>query len=83
MPSTKIIANILNSLTTSNVGMVHFAQKKYHIALSYFSKAKTLLAKGCTGVEDKDLQLFSINYSNNNEAISYNIALSLLVVKSK
>ncbi len=50
MPSTKIIANILNALTTSNVGMVHFAQKKYHISLGYFSKAKTLLAKGCTGV---------------------------------
>ncbi len=66
MPSTKIISNILNSLTTSNVGMVHFAQKKHHIALSYFSKAKALLAKGCTGVEDKDLQLFSINYSNNH-----------------
>lgn len=48
------------------MGMVHFAQKKPHIALSYFSKAKTLLSKGCTGVEDKDLQLFSINYSNNN-----------------
>jgi hypothetical protein len=50
MPSTKIIANILNALTTSNVGTVHFSQRKFHIALTYFLKAKSLLAKGCTGV---------------------------------
>jgi len=73
----------LNALTTSNTGIVHFWEKKYHIALQYFFKAKSLLSKGITGVEDKDLQLFWINYSSHNEAISYNMALSLLAAKSK
>jgi hypothetical protein len=66
MPSTKIITNILNALTTSNVGIVHFWEHKYHIALQYFFKAKSLLSKGITGVEDKDLQLFWINYSSHS-----------------
>jgi hypothetical protein len=50
MPTTKIITNVLNALTTSNVGIVHFTEKKYHISLQYFSKAKALLSKGITGV---------------------------------
>jgi hypothetical protein len=50
MPTTKIIANILNALTTSNIGIVHFLEKKYHLALQYFYKAKGLLSKGITGV---------------------------------
>lgn len=50
MPTTKIITNILNALTTSNVGIVNLALKKPHLSLAYFSKAKTLLSKGCTGV---------------------------------
>lgn len=50
MPTTKIITNILNALTASNVGIVHLALKKPYLSLSYFSKAKTLLSKGCTGV---------------------------------
>ena len=83
MPSTKIITNILNALTTSNVGIVHFWEKKYHVALQYFFKAKSLLSKGITGVEDKDLQLFWINYSSHTEAITYNMALCLLATGSK
>lgn len=83
MPTTKIIANILNALTTSNIGIVHFLEKKYHLALHYFYKAKGLLSKGITGVEDKDLQLFWINYSSHGEAITYNMALCLLATKSK
>jgi len=83
MPTTKIITNALNALTTSNVGIVHFIEKKYHISLQYFLKAKALLAKGITGVEDKDLQLFSINYSTHSESITYNMALCLLAARSK
>jgi hypothetical protein len=83
MPSTKIITNILNALTTSNVGIVHFSILKYHIALQYFFKAQGLLSKGITGVEDKDLQLFWINYSSQNEAITYNMALCLLATESR
>ena len=83
MPSTKIITNILNALTTSNVGIVHFWEGKFHVALQYFFKAKSLLSKGITGVEDKDLQLFWINYSSHSEAISYNMALCLLATRSK
>lgn len=83
LPSTKIIVNILNALTASNVGIVHFMDKKFHMALQYFFKAKTLLSKGITGVEDKDLQLFWINYSSHGEAITYNMALCLLANKSR
>jgi hypothetical protein len=50
MPSSKIITNILNALTTSNVGIVHFVEKKYHTSLQYFVKAQSLLSKGITGV---------------------------------
>lgn len=53
------------------------------MALQYFVKAKTLLSKGITGVEDKDLQLFWINYSSHTETITYNMALCLLALKSK
>jgi hypothetical protein len=83
MPSTKIITNILNALTTSNIGIVNLAQNKPHVSLSQFIKAKNLLSKGCTGVEDKDLQLFSINYANHSEAITYNMALCMLETHCK
>lgn len=83
LPSTKIIVNILNALTTSNVGIAHFVDKKFQLALQYFFKAKNLLSKGITGVEDKDLQLFWINYSSHSEAITYNMALCLLATKSR
>ncbi len=64
MPTTKIITNILNAFATSNTGLVHFVYGKSTVALAYFSKAKALLGKACTGVEDKDLHLFSLNYGN-------------------
>ena len=57
--------------------------KKFQLALQYFFKAKNLLSKGITGVEDKDLQLFWINYSSHSEAITYNMALCLLATKSR
>lgn len=50
LPSTKIIVNILNALTTSNIGIAHFMDSKYQLSLQYFFKAKTLLSKGITGV---------------------------------
>lgn len=83
MPATKIITNILNSFATSNTGIVHFIYEKPTIALLYFSRAKALLSKACTGVEDKDLHLFSLNYGNYIESITYNQALCLLGSKSK
>jgi hypothetical protein len=78
MPTTKIINNILNAFATNNTGLIHFALNKPVVALSYFTKAKTLLAKACTGVEDRDLQLFSLSYANHNDSITYNMALSVL-----
>ncbi len=64
MPTTKIITNIINGFATSNTGIIHFNYQKPFIALAYFSKAKTLLAKACTGVEDRELHIISLNYSN-------------------
>lgn len=81
MPSNKIITNILNAFATSNTGLTHFALGKTVLALHHFVKAKTLLSKACTGVEDKDLQLFSINYANHSDSISFNTALALLASK--
>ncbi len=34
-----------------------------------------LLGKGCTGVEDRDLQLFSINYGGCGYKIAYNVGV--------
>lgn len=53
MPSTKIITNILNGFATSNTGIIHVIYNKPSIALTYFTKAKSFLAKACTGVEDR------------------------------
>ena len=50
MPATKIITNILNAFATSNTGIVHYMYEKPSIALIYFARAKSLLAKACTGV---------------------------------
>jgi hypothetical protein len=83
MPTTKIITNILNAFVTSNTGLIHFSIGKPIIALTYFAKAKGLLTKACTGVEDKDLHLFSLNYGNHLESITYNQALALLQAKHK
>jgi len=83
MPSTKIITNILNAFATSNTGIVHFIYGKPIISLLYYSKAKALLSKACTGVEDKDLHLFSLNYGNHIESITYNQALALLQSKPR
>lgn len=78
MPTTKIITNILNAFATNNTGTVHFAYGKPTLALLHFAKAKALLAKACTGVEDKDLHLFSLNYGNHIESVTFNQALALL-----
>jgi hypothetical protein len=78
MPTTKIITNILSGFASSNTGIVHFLYQKPAIALAYFSKGKTLLTKACTGVEDRELHILSLNYSNYLESITYNQALCLL-----
>lgn len=78
MPQNKIITNIYSAFSQNNIGIVHYSYGKYNIALNYFNKAQTLLSKGCTGVEDKDLQLFSSNYSKDGPKIFYNLGLVLL-----
>lgn len=83
MPTTKIITNILNGFATSNTGVVHYIYEKPTLALTYFTKAKALLAKACTGVEDRELHILSLNYGNYVESITYNQALCLLRYKPK
>lgn len=78
MPPNKIITNIYSCLSFNNIGVVHFSYGKMSLALNYFNKAQTLLSKGCTGVEDKDLQLFSSNYSSHGNKILYNAGLTML-----
>lgn len=80
MPQNKIITNIYSSLSYNNIGIIHYSYGKPSVALSYFNKAQTLLSKGCTGVEDKDLQLFSSNYSNHSQKVFYNIGVVSLTV---
>jgi tetratricopeptide (TPR) repeat protein len=80
MPPNKIITNIYSSLSYNNIGIIHYSYGKSHIALNYFNKAQTLLSKGCTGVEDKDLQLFSSNYSSHGHKIYYNMGIVSLSV---
>lgn len=80
MPQNKIITNIYSSLSYNNIGIIHFSYGKPSIALHYFNKAQTLLSKGCTGVEDKDLQLFSSNYSSHGHKIHYNLGIVSLGV---
>ena len=75
MPQTKIITNIYSALSANNIAVINFTLGKINTSLHLLSKAQTLLAKGCTGVEDKDLQLFSANYANHNYKITYNLAL--------
>ncbi len=80
MPQNKIITNIYSALSYNNIGIIHFSYGKPSVALSYFNKAQTLLSKGCTGVEDKDLQLFSSNYSSHGQKVFYNIGVISLTV---
>jgi len=80
MPQNKIITNIYSSLSYNNIGIIHFSYGKSSVALSYLNKAQTLLYKGCTGVEDKDLQLFSSNYSSHGYKIFYNMGVVSLGV---
>lgn len=81
MPQTKIITNIYSGLANNNSAIIYYSVGKRDIALNHFYKANTLLSKGCTGVEDKDLQLFSSNYSNVGYKIAYNIGLVSLLSK--
>ena len=83
MPTTKIVTNIVSAFVTSNTGLVHFHYDMPAVALSYFAKAKALLTKAYTGVEDRDLHLFSLNYGSHSESISFNQGLALLSMKSK
>lgn len=78
MPQNKIITNIYSSLSYNNIGIIHFSYGKYSVALNYFNKAQSILSKGCTGVEDKDLQLFSSNYSSQGHKIFYNMGVVAL-----
>lgn len=75
MPPNKIITNIYSALSYNNIGIIHYSYGKSCVALSYFNKAQMLLYKGCTGVEDKDLQLFSSNYSSQGHKIFYNMGV--------
>ncbi len=83
MPTTKIITNIISAFVNNNAAIVHFHLTMPTVALTYFAKAKALLTKAITGVEDKDLHLFSLNYGSYIEAITFNQALTLLHVRSK
>ena len=82
MPQNKIITNIYSALSYNNIAIIHFSYGKSCVALSYLNKAQMLLYKGCTGVEDKDLQLFSSNYSSQGHKISYNMGVVALNVYS-
>ena len=83
MPTTKIITNIVNAFVSNNAAIVHMQLNMPAVALSYLNKAKTLLAKACTGVEDKDLHLLSLNYGSYIDSIAYNQAVALLKIKPK
>ena len=83
MPTTKIVTNIINAFVTCNTGVVHYHHKMPIVALACFGKAKALLTKSCTGVEDRDLHLFSLNYRSYIECITYNQALTLLSIRPK
>lgn len=82
MPQTKIITNIYSALSANNIALANFVYGKVNTAFYLLNKAQTLLAKGCTGVEDKDLQLFSSNYASQSYKISQNIALVSLALGS-
>ena len=82
MPQTKIITNIYSAFSNNNIGIVNFSKGKKTIALHFLNKAHTLLLKGCTGVEDKDLQLFSSNYAHHSSRIAFNLGLLSLSLKA-
>lgn len=83
VPTTKIITNVIGAFVNNNAAVVHSQLEKSAISLAYFNKAKSLLNKACTGVEDKDLHLFSLNYGSYIEAITYNQALTMLNLRPK
>ena len=64
MPTTKIITNIISAFVNNNAALVHFHFRVPVVALAYLTKAKALLTKACTGVEDRELHLFSLNYGS-------------------
>ena len=78
MPQNRIITNIYSALSYNNIGIIHYSYGKACVALNYFNKAQLLLGKGCTGVEDKDLQLFSSNSISHNLKIYYNMGVASL-----
>ena len=78
MPTTKIVTNCINGFATNNAALAYFAQGKPAVAYATLLKARALLAKAITGVEDKELQLFSLNYGSHLERITYNQVLCLL-----
>lgn len=81
MPQTKIITNIYSALTNNNTAIVYYTMGKFEIALYFINKSYTLLSKGCTGAEDKDLQLFSSNFVNHSHKICYNFTLVTLATR--
>ena len=83
MPSTKIITNIFSAFVNNNAAVVHMKLNMPSVALSYLNKAKTMLTKAATGVEEKDLHLMSLNYCSYIDSITYNQALAMLKSKPK
>lgn len=83
MPTTKIITNIISAFVNNNAAIAHLQHGMATVALAYLTKAKTLLTKACTGVEDKDLHLFSLNYGSHIETITYNQGLVMLCMQPK
>jgi len=78
MPTTKIITNIVSAFANNNAAIVYHQMNMSAISIAHFNRAKSLLTKACTGVEDKDLHLLSLNYGSNIDSITFNQALALL-----
>ena len=78
MPTTKIITNIVSAFANNNAAIVYHQMNMKSISIAHFNRAKSLLTKACTGVEDKDLHLLSLNYGSNIDSITFNQALVLL-----
>lgn len=83
MPTTKIITNIVSAFVNNNAAIVHLQLSMPAITLSYLNKAKALLIKACTGVEDKDLHLLSLNYGSYIDSITFNQGLVMLTVRPR
>jgi hypothetical protein len=83
LPTTKIITNVVSAFVNNNAAIAHLQQGMPAVASAYLAKAKTLLTKACTGVEDKDLHLFSLNYGSHLDSITHNQAIALLSIRPK